>query len=105
VATLFVHDDARPIRRELREGERLTGVVLALPTPGAFDGNRLVLKLSNGCVSVPATARRGWTVLERELAKARVGDTIIVHFVGWRERGDGGRYRLVRVKINAPGGL
>jgi hypothetical protein len=87
------------IRRELAEGERLTGVVLRLPEAGAVDGNRLTLNTADGVASIPATGRRGWTVLERELSRVRVGDTITVHFVGWREKHDGVRYRLVHVRV------
>jgi hypothetical protein len=88
------------IRRELVEGEQLTGVVLKLPSPGTVDGNRLVLSTADGVASIPATARRGWTVLERQLAVVHVGDVVAVHFVGWREKSDGIRYRLVRVHVH-----
>jgi hypothetical protein len=94
---LFPSDEP-PARRELREGERLTGTVLRLPSRGAFDGNRLVLQAGDGVVSIPATGRRSWSVLERELASVHVGDLITLHYVGWHTSRDGLRYRLVRVE-------
>ena len=89
-----------PEVRDLAEGERLVGAVVRLPSPGAAHGNQLVLRIDGGGVrSITATAKRGWTVLHRELrnAQVEVGDTITVHFVRWDETADGRRYQLVRV--------
>ena len=84
---------------EPAEGERLTGRIVRLPHAGAHHGTRLLLRLNTGdVVGIPATAKRGWTVLERSLAGVQVGDTVEISFLGWRETADGDRrYRNVRV--------
>ena len=88
------------LKRDLLEGEHLAGVVRKVPVAGEFHGNRLIIETDNGTVvSLPATAKKGWTVLERELDDVKVGDRIDVHFVCWRARRDGnGRYRVVHVE-------
>jgi hypothetical protein len=102
MSALFA-DGSESARRELAEGERMTGVVPKLPSPGMVDGNRLALRTADGVVSIPATARRGWSVLERELAGVQVGDLITVRFVAWRATIDGVRYRLARVEVHRAG--
>src|SRR5207244_961771 len=73
---------------ELRPGEQITGTVQRLPQHGAFRGNSLLLRLDDGeLVALEATAKRGFTTLERELERQAVlpGRRIRITFVGWRE--------------------
>lgn len=89
-------------RDEMDEGQTLTGAVLRLPTPNAFNGNRLFLNTEDGVVGLRATARSGHTVLERELEslRVRVGDRISILYLGKRPTFDGKReYRLYEVGL------
>jgi hypothetical protein len=85
------------------EGETIAGQVIALPARGVFAGTRLFLRTDAGeTISIPAAARRGWSVVERTLTdqQVRVGDEVAITFVGWRQTADGERqYRNVRLKI------
>lgn len=88
MSALFA-DGGEHARRERVEGKRLTGVVLRLPSRGEIDGNRLALGTADGVVSIPATARRGWSVLERDLASVQIGGLTTVFFVAWRRQAEG----------------
>jgi hypothetical protein len=91
---------ARWRAHELAEGEWLEGVVVRKPTPGAFNGTRLFLDTDGGVLAIPATASRGHTVLERELAAVKVGDRIRITYRGYRVTRDGERtYRDYRVEV------
>jgi hypothetical protein len=100
--TLPVHvRDARWI--DLGEGQALEGTVVRMPTRGAPAGTRLFIRPDGGdTVSIAATAKRGWSVLERALKseRVRVGDRILVEFRGWRQTLDQERrYRDVKVMV------
>jgi hypothetical protein len=98
---------SRPERRAKRygliEGETLSGTVAKLPTPNSAYGTWLVLDCDGRCLALAATAKRGWSVLERALIEqlVGVGDRIELRFCGWRESREGRRYRLVRVAVLA----
>jgi hypothetical protein len=84
---------------ELSEGETIVGTILRLPTPGAFCGSRLFIgNYPDEVLGIPATAKKGHTVLERELEGYQPGDRISVTYDGWRTTADGERkYRLYSV--------
>jgi len=79
------------VRYELDEGEVIQGFVFRKPQPRARWGTFLFLGTKNGVLAIAATAGRGHTVLERELAKVRPGDYVTIEFAGWRETLDGER--------------
>src|ERR1700735_557967 len=87
----------------LQEGQLVEGIVLRLPGRGIHSGNRLFLETDSGeKVCLPATARAGWAVLERTLARDGVapGDRIAICFREWCQTSDGERhYRNVSVTI------
>lgn len=87
----------------LHEGESAEGVVLRPPSPGQPHGNRVFLLTdSSDVISLPATAKAGWAVLESELTKKDVaaGDRIAVRFTEWRQTKHGERrYRNVQVTV------
>jgi hypothetical protein len=93
---------------DLVEGQKVTGEVVRLPERGAHAGTKLLLDRGDEVVAFSATAKRGWAVLERQLAdqQVRVGDQVAIAFVGWRETRDGARrYRLVTVDVLARGAV
>jgi hypothetical protein len=112
-AWLLEHSDEPPfgadaIKRdwavhELIAGERVRGTVRRLPRPGTKIGNYLLLDTDDGVIAIPATAKRGHTVLERLLTEEEiaVGDRIAVSFHGKRRTRDGQReyrhYELERL--------
>ena len=79
--------------RELEEGERIEGLVMRLPAPGAFCGNSLLLRTDDALVALPATAKKGHAVLERKLVQheVRVGDWVAIRYPGRRRTQDGER--------------
>jgi hypothetical protein len=86
---------------DLRAGEQVTGIVVRLPQHGAYLGNSLLLGLDGGdLVALEATAKRGYTVFERELQRAavRTGDQIRITFVRWAVSAGGNSYRDFRVE-------
>jgi hypothetical protein len=92
---------------DLAEGQNIEGVVVQLPAHGTPYGTRMFLRTDAGeVVSIAATAKRGWSVLERALRseQVRVGDRVAVEFRGWRVTADQERrYRDVRVIVlNGP---
>jgi hypothetical protein len=86
---------------ELREGERIVGAVVRLPRGGTFNGGSVFLELDGGeVVALPASAKKGHTVLERRLSIARAGDAVEITFEGWRATADGERrYRSYGLRI------
>ncbi len=85
---------------ELVEGESISGVVLRLPTPGAFNGRRVFIATPEDVVGLHATAKTGHTVLERELEHVRPGDRVTITNHGWRDTADGERsYRDYMVEV------
>jgi hypothetical protein len=88
-----------PRRYELIEGEALTARVLQLPARGKPFGNRLVAESATGdYLAIPATAKEGWTVLERALADVTAGERITITHHGWRTSQAGRNYRYVTVR-------
>jgi hypothetical protein len=72
---------------EFSPGDRVVGRIIRLPQRGRPHGNRLFLELLDGkLVALPATARAGRSVLERELREKRcaVGDAIEIAYHGRR---------------------
>jgi hypothetical protein len=85
--------------RDLNEGESITGTVLRLPTPGAFNGSRLFIGMPDEVVGITATAKSGHTLLERGLRHVAVGDKITITYRGKRVTVDGERsYRHYEVE-------
>ena len=88
---------------DLAEGETIAGRVVQLPAKGAHSGTRLFLRRDDGTiVCIAATARRGWSVLEKALVDDAVceGDKVQVTFDGWRRTRDKERvYRSVHLMI------
>lgn len=83
------------------EGEILEGTVMRLPTPGTRNGNRAFIFTNDGLLGIPATARKGHSVLERELPEleVRVGDDVVITYNGMRNTADGERrYRHYTVE-------
>jgi hypothetical protein len=75
-------------------------MVQRLPTPRARLGTRLFIGTPGGVLAIPATAKRGHTVLERELKTVKVGDHIAVTFHGFRVTRDGERtYRDYELEV------
>jgi len=92
---------------ELVEGETVEGTVVRLPMWGADAGTRLFLDTDDEVISIPATAGKGHTVLERLLSdeRVRVGDGVTITYVGKRRTADGERtYRdyQLEVRCRAP---
>jgi hypothetical protein len=88
--------------RELSDGEVISGEVVRLPMWAAVGGTRLFLRTATETVAIPATGKRGQTVLERELAekRVRVGDHITIVYLGKRQTLNGKRiYRLYTVSV------
>ena len=77
--------------------------MVTLPKPGVPNGRSLFLRLASGeTVSIPASAKSGWTVLARSLRAERVqpGDRLALRFDGWRNSTGGEhRYRVARVIV------
>jgi hypothetical protein len=68
-----------PRQVNLEQCGLIEGLVVRLPAPGIPNGRSLVLRLNTGeTVSIPASAKSGWTVLERALLAERVhpGDRV-----------------------------
>ena len=89
-------------RLELAEGDTLVGNVVALPARGAHSENRMFLETLDRVVSIPASGRVGWVVLERELQdhSVQVGDRVRVTFKGWRRSNmTGNPYRWATVDV------
>jgi hypothetical protein len=90
---------------ELVDGERVEGVVVQIPKVGAANGNRLFLRRADGdTIAIDATAKRGHTVLERQLRELRVkpGNTISITYFGKCRTLDGEReYRNYSVEVIA----
>jgi hypothetical protein len=86
-----VGDDWR--HHDLAEGERVRGKVLRIPTPFAFMGTRLFLETADGVLALPATAKRGHTLLDRAIQTKDIqpGDHVEVEFYGWSETQNGER--------------
>lgn len=93
--------ERRATRHELVEGEVVAGRIAKLPKSGAPFGSWIVLESEGGPLALPATADRGWTLLERALRDQAVelGDRVRIVFVGWRESREGRRYRLVQIDV------
>jgi len=92
-------------RPEDGDAHIVEGIVVRMPEPGAPAGNYILLRQGSGCeLSIAATARRGHTVLERELERqrVRVGDRLRVEFRGWAGGLDapGHMYRLYAVEVD-----
>jgi hypothetical protein len=89
-----------PERGDLPE---ISGVVMRLPEPGSPAGNSVLLRTPGGDIRhVPATAKRGHAVLERELAgrRVQVGDRIRISYRGRRETASGLReYRSYFLEV------
>lgn len=90
--------DLHPIdwrTHDLVEGESITGRVVRLPSPGAFNGSRVFVATPSEVVGLQATAKTGHTVLERKLESIEHGDLVTITFHGKRPTADGEReYRL-----------
>jgi hypothetical protein len=85
---------------ELPEHELISGVVVRMPTPGAFNGSRLFIDTGDQILALAATEKSGHSVLARDLARrsVRVGDEITIESRGFQKTLDGARsYRLERV--------
>jgi len=96
--------ERRARRYELIPGEIISGRVVRLPAAGVYHGNRLFVETAGGYLAVPATAKAGWTLLERALAQQQVdvGDVISITYAGMRPTIDDERtYRDVRLEIVA----
>lgn len=77
------------VARELDEGETITGVVLRLPTRGAFNGSRVFIAMPDEVLGIPATSKVGHTLLERELRHIEPGDKVSITYFGKRFTSDG----------------
>ena len=91
-----------PWRRvELRDGEALVGTVVRMPRDGAFSGGSVFLERDDGeVVAIPATAKKGHTVLERLLREVSVGDEVDITYRGRRPTEDGEReYRSYSLRV------
>ena len=87
----------------LREGERVVGTVVRLPRGGTFNGGSVFLEVGGEVIGVPASARKGHTVLERLLSAVCVGDVVEITFKGERVTADGGRrYRDYALSVLQP---
>lgn len=88
---------------ELADGETITGTVVRLPTRAADNATRLFLRLPDRrVIGIPASARKGHTLLERQLEDLEVivGDTLTIVYAGKRRTADGEReYRLYDVRM------
>ena len=90
--------ERRARRYELIPGEIISGRVVRLPAAGVYHGNRLFVETAGGYLAVPATAKAGWTLLERALAQQQISIT----YAGMRPTIDDERtYRDVRLEIVA----
>lgn len=83
----------------------VSGIVRRLPESGAYKGNSLILDPDDGppCVALPATAKAGATVLERELREQEIvpGKHVEIAYHGMRHTKDGERtYRLFTVEVD-----
>lgn len=86
---------------ELAEGERLAGVIVRLPDPGAFHGSKLFVRREDGVIAVYATAKRGRTILEFRLRELQVGDRITLVYHGKRRTLDDQReYRAYSLSVD-----
>jgi hypothetical protein len=91
---------------ELREGERVVGAVVRLPRGGTFNGGSVFLEVDGEVIALPASAKKGHTVLERRLSIARPGDEVEITFEGWRATADGERrYRHYGLRVLRRGGV
>jgi hypothetical protein len=81
----------------------MIGTVAKLPSRAEPFGHWLVLDCTGHYLAIPATSKRGWTVLERTLDVQQVGlgDRARIVFVGWRASCADRAYRLVRVDVLA----
>lgn len=87
---------------DLGESQVIEGIVLRLPGRGIHSGTRLFLDVDGEPVCMPATARAGWSVLERALLTERVvpGDRVAIRFREWRLTKDGERrYRDIDLMV------
>lgn len=90
---------------ELAEGEQVSGRIVRLPARGLPNGSRLFIATATASgevehIAIPATSKAGYSLLERKLKNAQVGDVISITHRGWRERrnGTGAYYRYVDVR-------
>lgn len=88
----------------LDDGERISGTVLQLPAHGQPFGTSLFLRTSTGVVSIPASPKKGSTVLSKQLDAQNIttGDRITIILHGWRQTVDGERrYRDYEVRVSS----
>jgi hypothetical protein len=93
-------------QHELVEGESAAGTVLRLPAWNAVNGTWLFLRTTQETVCIPASAKRGHTVLARLLEDEHVavGDHVTVAYLGKRRTADGEReYRDYRLEVHHAG--
>lgn len=85
---------------ELQPNETVAGRIARLPRPGKPRGNALFLELPDSeVVALPATAKKGHSVLARELGRFKKGDSIEIAYYGKKPTVDGERsYRLYEVR-------
>ncbi len=95
----------RPPHYVLAAWERISGRVRKLPNAGEYKGNRLWSQRPDvSVVSLPATSRKGHTVLERELVgqRVRVGSRVTITYLGVREAcRETRRHRAYRLEVVA----
>jgi hypothetical protein len=87
---------------ELRPGSRIEGFVVRLPQPGVGARDRLFLKTQAGLRAIPATRRRGHSLLESLLSERHVcvDDYVWIRYAGKKRTLDSLReYRSYSLEV------